>query len=186
MKITELETDRLLLRQWKKQDFLIFAELNSSPEVMEYFPGLLSKEQSDAMALKCQSLISRRGWGFWATEIKHSGEFIGFVGLHKPSAALPFSPCVEIGWRVHKRYWGNGYATEAAAAGLRHSFEVLSLKEVVSFTTVSNARSRSVMERLGLENVQQNFKHPDLHRGHVLSEHVLYKMTRTQWKESGL
>ena len=186
MKITELETDRLLLRQWKEQDFLVFAELNSSPEVMEYFPGLLSKEQSDAMALKCQSLISRRGWGFWATEIKRSGEFIGFVGLHKPSAALPFSPCVEIGWRVHKRYWGNGYATEAAAAGLRHSFEVLSLKEVVSFTTVANARSRSVMERLGLENVQQNFKHPDLHKGHALSEHVLYKMTRTQWQESGL
>lgn len=82
--IAELETNRLLLRQWVGQDLPAFAALNSEPEVMEYFPALLSREESNAMAEKCKSLISEKGWGFWATELKISGRFIGFVGLHTP------------------------------------------------------------------------------------------------------
>jgi ribosomal-protein-alanine N-acetyltransferase len=186
MKIAELETERLLLRQWREQDLPVFAELNSDLEVMEYFPKPLNREESDAIAQKCESLISERGWGFWATEIKDSGEFIGFVGLHKPKATLPFSPCVEIGWRLLKKYWGNGYASEAAREALKYSFEILCLNEVVSFTTVSNFRSQAVMERLGLHNTHQNFEHPDLPKGHALSKHVLYKITKSEWQENDL
>jgi len=186
MKIAELETERLLLRQWKEQDFPVFAKLNSDLEVMEYFPKPLNREESDAIAQMCESFILERGWGFWATEIKESGKFIGFVGLHTPKATLPISPCVEIGWRLLKNYWGKGYASEAAREALKYSFEILRLNEVVSFTTVSNVRSQAVMERLGLRNTHQNFEHPDLPKGHVLSEHVLYKITKSEWQENGL
>lgn len=182
MKVAELETERLLLRQWRGRDLPVFAKLNADPEVMAYFPKTLNSDESDAMAQKCESLISAKGWGFWATEIKESGEFIGFVGLHTPTATLPFLPCVEIGWRLLRKYWGNGYASEAAKAALKYSFEILCLNEVVSFTTVSNTRSQAVMQRLGLCNTQQNFEHPDLPKGHPLSEHVLYKLTQSEWQ----
>jgi ribosomal-protein-alanine N-acetyltransferase len=99
---------------------------------------------------------------------------------------LPFSPCVEIGWRLLKSYWGNGYASEAARAALKYFFEILCLSEVVSFTTVFSFRSQAVMERLGLRNTHQNFEHPDLPKGHALSEHVLYKTTKSEWQENGL
>lgn len=181
MNLIELETQRVLLRQWKEQDFSAFATLNSDPTVMEFFPNLLSREQSDVMAQKCQSLIANRGWGLWACELKTSGEFIGFVGLHQPESNLPCSPCTEIGWRLHKHCWGKGYATEAARAALRFGFEGIFLNEIVSFTTVTNVRSRSVMERLGMVNTHNNFKHPKIPKNHPLSEHVLYKMPKSDW-----
>ncbi len=186
MKITELETERLLLRQWKESDFKNLAILNSDPEVMEYYPTLLSREESDAMGYKFQALLSEKGWGFWAVELKNLDSFIGFAGLHTPKQSLPFSPCVEICWRLLKPYWGNGYATEAAKATLKFTFETLGLTEIVAFTTVLNSRSRSVMERLGFGNTFQNFSHPDIPPGHPLSEHVLYKLTRSEWQSNGL
>ena len=92
----ELETQRLLLRQWKAADREPFAALNADPVVMEYFPAPLTREKSDAMADYCERLIAERGWGAWATEIKATGEFIGLVGLNIPRADLPMSPCVEV------------------------------------------------------------------------------------------
>jgi ribosomal-protein-alanine N-acetyltransferase len=186
VKIAELETNRLLLRQWVENDLPIFAALNSDHEVMEYFPALLSIEESNEIAEKCKSLISERGWGFWAVELKSSGEFIGFVGLHIPKPNLPYSPCVEIGWRLIKKSWGNGYATEAGQEALDYAFNTLNLSEVVSFTTISNIRSRSVMKRLGFSNTHQNFEHPDIQKGHPLSEHVLYKISKQEWQKHGL
>jgi len=106
----EFQTTRLLLRQWTPADRAPFATMNADPRVMRHFPALLSRAESDAMADRCQALIEERGWGFWAVELKASGAFIGFVGLHTPSATLPFSPCVEIGWRLAADYWGQGSA----------------------------------------------------------------------------
>ena len=180
----ELETKRLLLRQWKAQDLPVFAALNSDPEVMKYFPALLNREQSDALALRCKSLIAEQGWGFWAVEIKSSGEFIGFEGLNAVKPGLPFYPAVEIGWRLDKAHWGKGYATEAARAAVDYAFNLLQLNEVVSFTSVNNMRSRALMQRLGMTDTQQNFQHPDLPSGHALSEHVLYRITRKGWEGS--
>ena len=181
MKVAVLETERLLLRQWRKSDLPVFAKLNSDPDVMKYFPKPLNRDESDALAQRCKMLISKRDWGLWAAELKATGEFIGFVGLHKPKDTLPFSPCVEIAWRLHKNFWGNGYATEAAKEALKYSFETLGLNELVSFTTVLNYRSRAVMERLGLRNTHQNFNRPDLPIHHTLAEHVLYKITISDW-----
>jgi RimJ/RimL family protein N-acetyltransferase len=138
VELIEVETERLRLRQWKSSDRGPFAALNADSKVMEFFPSLLTRAESDAMADRCQSLIEKRGWGFWAVEAKTTQEFIGFVGLHVPSAELPFSPCVEVGWRLAFQHWGKGFASEAAREALRVGFELLGLREIVSFTTVRN------------------------------------------------
>ena len=178
----ELETERLILRQWKDSDYPLFAEMSSDPVVMEFYPSTLSREESDAMANKIKGLIADQSWGFWAVERKKDQEFIGFVGLHKPTYELPVTECVEVGWRLRKEYWGKGYATEAAKEALRFGFETLKLKEIYSFASVLNKRSWAVMERLNMSNTGNNFEHPSIPKGHSLREHVLYKITNEQWK----
>ena len=181
--VVELETNRLKLRQWRESDFQPFAIMNADPDVMKYYPNPLSTSESDAMANKIKRLISERSWGFWAVETISKGEFIGFVGLHIPTYELPVAPCVEVGWRLDKKYWGRGYATEAANEALRFAFQNLELNKVYSFASVSNKKSWKVMERLGMVNTGNNFEHPVIPEGHVLREHVLYSITRDQWKE---
>lgn len=187
-----IETERLYLRQWQASDFAVFAEINADPEVMKYFPKLLSTAVSNAIAHKCQQLIIDKGWGLWAVSLKdrskENGAFIGFVGLNDTHADMSFAPAVEIAWRLHKDFWGQGYATEAARAALNFAFNELSLDEVVSFTAVINKRSQRVMERIGMINTRANFYHPALDANHRLAKHVLYNITRQQWNNqlSGL
>ena len=184
--INTIETERLYLRQWQASDFAPFAEMNADPEVMEYFPKLLTTSMSNTIAKKCQSLIDDNGWGFWAVSLKETDTFIGMVGLNNAHADMPFSHAVEIAWRLHNDYWGQGCATEAARASLNFAFDTLGLDEVVAFTAVINKRSQLVMERLGMTNTQENFFHPMLESNHRLAEHVLYKITRQQWQDSVL
>lgn len=181
IEIIEPRTERLQLRLWKPSDREPFAAMCADPRVMEYFPGTLSRSESDAISEKCQTLIAERGWGVWAAELLETNEFIGIIGLHIPSADLPFSPCVEVLWRLAPSKWGRGYATEAGAAALKVGFAQLDLQEIVSFSVASNHRSRSVMERLGMVYTGNTFAHPDVPaRGH-LREHCLYKITRERW-----
>lgn len=180
--ITELRTERLLLRQWCDKDFAGFAELNADPDVMEFYPDLLSRQESNAAAEKFKFLIAQNGWGFWAVELRHDQSFIGLVGLHKPIYELPFSPCVEIGWRLASAFWGRGYATEAGRACLDFAFAQLDLSEVFGFTSVSNMKSRAVMERLNMANIGANFDHPIIPDDSPLREHVVYKINKQQWR----
>ena len=179
---TELETARLKLRQWQAHDLEPFAKMNADPRVMEFFPALLSRAESDAMADRMQALIAQRGFGFWAAELKVSRAFIGFVGLHIPTAELPFSPCVEIGWRLAFPFWGQGYATEAASEALRLAFTELNLPEIVSFTAIGNLRSQAVMRRLNMQRQPGTFQHPDFPAGHPLREHCWYRLSREEWQ----
>lgn len=174
--LIEVETERLCLRQWRLAEHEPFAAMNADPRVMEYFPATLTRTESDAMAEHCQLLIEERGWGFWAAEYKATHEFIGFVGLHTPSAELPFSPCVEVGWRLAFSHWGKGFASEAAKEALRVGFHSLGLNEIVSFTAVGNRRSRAVMERLGMWE-SGTFDHPHVPEGLGLRRHCLYRLT---------
>lgn len=183
MKLIELETRRLKLRQWCVDDLKPFAALNADMRVMEFFPVPLTRNESDAMADRCKALIVERGWGFWAVERKRTGKFMGFVGLHVPVPELPFSPCIEVGWRLAFQYWGKGYATEAAKAALGIAFASLALQEVVSFTPVCNTKSRAVMERLGMRSIEQTFAHPHVPDGSKLRKHCLYRLSLRQWKE---
>ena len=181
MKIIEFKTSRLHLRQWRDSDFEPFARLNADPRVMEYFPSPLDREASDALATRLESFIAERGWGSWAVEIAASGEFIGFVGLNIPRHALPFSPCVETGWRLAFDHWHKGYATEAATAVLQIGFEEVQLDQIVSFTSTHNHRSQAVMQRLGMKRDENTFQHPAVPDDNPLKEHVLYRLNREQW-----
>ena len=179
----ELETPRLRLRQWRASDREPFAAMNADPAVMEFFAGLQSRAASDASIDAWQAQFQERGWSNWAVELRSTGTFIGFVGLSVPRRVLPFSPCVEVGWRLARASWGFGFATEAARASLRFGFEQLALPDIVSFTSVLNLRSRAVMERIGMHDTHQDFDHPALPEGSALRRHCLYRLTREQWLE---
>ena len=178
-RLIEPRTERLQLRQWRAADRAPFAALTADPDVMRYFPAPMSRVQSDAMADKCEALIAERGWGAWAVERISDQCFIGMVGLHIPQADLPFSPCVEVLWRLAKNAWGQGLATEAAQAALAVGFDNLQLREIVAFTTHGNTPSQAVMQRLGMERDRHgDFDHPALPASHTLRPHVLYRLRR--------
>jgi RimJ/RimL family protein N-acetyltransferase len=173
--VRRADLSRVVLRQWRDEDREPFARLNADPETMRYFPSTMTREQSDAMVDWASGLIEERRWGLWAVEVPSVAPFVGFVGLNVPS----FMPdVVEIGWRLLKDHWGNGYATEAGREVLRYGFEELRLDEIVSFTTVSNTPSRRVMERIGMtHDPSRDFDHPNVPEG-PLKRHVLYAITR--------
>lgn len=175
MHIQEIETERLRLRQWQDSDYPLFARINADVESMRFFPETLTVDQSNDLARYCRGLIEQQGWGVWAVEEKMTKKFIGFTGLHKPTDELPFTPCVEIAWRLARAAWGNGFATEAASAALSFAFGELALHEVVSFTALTNTPSERVMQRLGMKRDPQTFAHPSIPSGHPLREHLLYR-----------
>lgn len=176
-----LKTERLILRNWRESDFEAFCNMGADPEVMRYFPSTLTQEESLVVANKIKSYIEERGWGFWALEIPGQCDFIGFTGLHIPKDDLPCSPCVEVGWRLSKQFWGKGYATEAATASLQYGFSELHLSEIVAFTAATNVPSMKVMQRLGMQNTGKDFDHPDVPLHSNLRRHVLYKITQGEF-----
>jgi RimJ/RimL family protein N-acetyltransferase len=168
-----IRTSRLVLRPWREADLAPFAALNADPAV---------NAESDAMAGRIAAHFERHGFGLWAVEIPGVAPFIGFVGLAVPPFEAHFTPCVEVGWRLARDAWGHGYATEGAHAALAHGFGALGLAEIVSMTVPANARSRRVMERLGMDrSAEDDFDHPRLPVGHALRRHVLYRLRREDW-----
>lgn len=179
----ELTTARLRLRAWSERDLAPFAALNADPRVMEFFPSALTRAESDALVARIQEHFAEHGFGLWAVQAPGVAEFIGFVGLAVPTFQAHFTPCVEIGWRLAFDYWGRGYSSEAATAVLDFAFGDLGLEEVVSFTVPDNLRSRQVMGRLGMRrSPADDFQHPGLPEGHPLRAHVLYRLSRRQWR----
>src|SRR3954447_2163393 len=163
----------------------MFAALNADPRVMAYYPRMLSRAESDALVARIRAHFARHGFGLWAVEVPGRAGFIGYVGLAVPRFEGPFTPCVEVGWRLAAEHWGRGYATEAASAVLAHAFGPLGLDEVVSFTAPANRRSLRVMERLGMtRSPADDFEHPSLPAGHPLRPHVLYRLSRAAWLAS--
>ena len=169
------EPEEIILRQWRDSDLEPYAAMNADPEVMRYFPGLLTRAETAASLQRLHRAIDERGWGTWAVDV--DGEFAGFTGLNVPTFAAPFMPCVEIGWRFRRKYWGRSLAYRAARAVLARGFESLKLAEIVSFTATTNLRSRRLMERLGFEHDPDgDFDHPSIREGHELRRHVLYRI----------
>ncbi len=182
-----LETARLILRRWRDDDVAPFAAMNADPRVREFFPGTLTAEESATSAQFIRQHFLRHGFGLWAVEVAGGAPFVGFIGLSVPSFTAPFTPCVEIGWRLAFDAWGRGYATEGAHAAAAFAFEELRLPEIVAMTTPANVRSRRVMERLGMQHdPADDFDHPALADGHALRRHVLYRLSRARWSERPL
>jgi len=179
----ELITPRLFLRAWQESDRAPFAQMNSDPRVMRWFPAPMSTHESDAMVDRLTEHHERHGYTAWAVEVRDSvhgpAPFVGFVGLMQPRHSMPFDhepPLVEVGWRLDPKWWGMGIATEAAAASLAYAFGELKLDEVVSFTVPANVESQAVMQRLGM-SYSGTFNHPS---GGLAwwAPHVLYRARR--------
>ena len=177
--MSELATSRLTLRQWRDADLAPFAALNADPEVMRYFSATMTQAQSAEFAGYVRDTIERQGWGLWAVEVNDGPPFVGFVGLNRVSFESHFTPAVEVGWRLARPFWGNGYATEAGEAALAYGFERLDLEEIVSFTSPLNEPSIRVMRRLGMKHdATGDFDHPRVAEGSPLRRHVLYRLAK--------
>jgi ribosomal-protein-alanine N-acetyltransferase len=174
-KIEKIETERLILRSWRADDAEVLFEINNDSKVIEFLPKALTRQECQNFINKENAQIAQKGFGLWACELKKTNELIGFVGLGIPNFESHFTPCVEIGWRLSFKHWGNGYATEAAKMALKIGFENFNLKEIVSFTTAQNAASIAVMQKIGMTRDKNgDFNHPKLPANHRLSRHVLY------------
>jgi RimJ/RimL family protein N-acetyltransferase len=184
--VPRLRTERLLLREWRDDDREPFASLNADPEVALFLGAPLSRADSDALVGRIVAHWRDDGFGLWAVERVEDGAFLGFTGLAVPAWAP--GPETEIGWRFARHAWGHGFATEAAEASVRFAFEALGLDELVSYTSVSNTRSRRVMEKLGMTRSNPtdafDFLHPRLASDHPLRPHLTYRLPRTTWVAS--
>ena len=180
--ISELRTERLVLRTWRDDDLDAYAQLSADPRVMEYFPKTLSRDESDASAGRFRDHFAAHGFGMWAVEVPGAAPFIGFVGLCWVPFAAPFTPAVEIGWRLATEHWGRGYASEAARAALAAGFDRLGLDEVVAMAMPDNLPSLRVMEKLGMQrSPSEDFLHPWVTDGGPKGLRVLYRISRAAW-----
>ncbi len=183
--VPTLRSQRLLLRAWQASDREPFAALNADARVMEHYPEPYSRERSDAFADRIEAGWQQHGYGLWAVERLDQGCFIGYLGLWPATFPAPFTPAVEVGWRLAVQHWGSGFATEGAAAALEFGFLTLGLAEIVSFTARRNVRSWRVMQRLGMtRDHAADFDHPAVPAGHPVQPHVLYRLTRDRWAQA--
>jgi RimJ/RimL family protein N-acetyltransferase len=175
--IVILETQRLRLRNWLEADRDLFREINSDPKVMEFFPFRRSHEEADLLFDRVNAMIREDGLGFYAVELKETGEAMGFCGLAPANMPGIFPPeTIEIGWRLATRFWGNGYITEAAEALLSYGLKAKGLDAIISFAVAQNHRSTAVMKRIGMTHCPElDFDSPRVPDSHPhLKRHVTY------------
>ena len=170
-------TPRLILRRWRETDLPLFAEQNADPITMRFLGGPLTSVESDAYAARMEANHETHGFGKWAVEAPGVAPFIGAIGLAHVRIDAPFVPAVEIAWRLNSRYWGQGFATEAARAAMTDGFERAALIEIVAMTALLNTSSMRVMERLGMTRSIE-FDYPKYPPGHPLRRHILYRAAR--------
>lgn len=175
--MTELRTDRLVLRRWRDSDLAPWAAMNADPAVREHLGPVLAREQTDAQVALFEAEFDSRGFGWWAVETRAAGDFIGFTGFDVLDESTPATG-VEIGWRLARHAWGHGYATEAARAALAFGFGTLCLPEILAVTAAVNHRSRAVMHRLGMTHDPADAFDDTQHPEGPLRRQVLYRLGR--------
>jgi RimJ/RimL family protein N-acetyltransferase len=188
LQLSEISTERLILRRWRDSDREPFAALNADPVVREFLQGTIDRAASDAFVDRIEAHWDEHGWGLWAVEVPRVAPFVGYVGLW-PADFLTGEPAVEAGWRLARGHWGHGYATEAAHEALRVGFDIIGLHEIVSFTVPANLRSVRVMERIGLvRDPGRDFDHPHVDAAAYpeLVRHVFYFLTVGRWRQDYL
>ena len=182
-----LVTERLRVRLWTEADRAALRRMNADPRVMKFFPSTLSEAESDALLARIQAHQAEHGFTLWAVEDKATGNLAGLTGLARVAFDAPFTPCVEIGWRLARRHWGKGYITEAAERLLAFGFTEKNLGEIVSFAVAGNTRSIAVMQRIGMIAApERDFNMPGIEDAHAaLRPHVLYTLDRATWQQKG-
>jgi RimJ/RimL family protein N-acetyltransferase len=172
----ELNTTRLKLRNWKVDDLPGWIEMNSDPVTLQYFQRTDTKEESENSFVRNKNFLELHEFGLWAVEEKETGNFIGFIGLsEKFIEGVSFTPCIEIGWRLHKEFWGRGYATEGALEVLRFAQQELKIDQIYSYTARINTPSINVMKKIGLiERPELDFDHPKIDAGLPIRNHVVF------------
>lgn len=174
-----IRTPRLLLREWRDSDLDPFEAMGSDPRVMEFFPSLLDRAQSASAIARYRAHFAEHGFGFLAVEVPGVADFVGICGMAWARFQVPFTPCVEIGWRLAYDHWGHGYATEGALAVRDYCFSALHFDHIVAFTAINNRRSRHVMEKIGMTyDAAADFDHPSVPEGNPVRRHVLYRIAR--------
>jgi RimJ/RimL family protein N-acetyltransferase len=177
-----IETERLILRHWQERDIDPCTVNNSDPKVMEFLGPLRTREETAMGIAKTQKYIDDHGYGLYAAELKETGMCIGYIGCAALSFDAPFTPTIEVGWRIGAQYWGRGYAPEGARAVLGDMFTRLGHEEIISITAVINTKSIRVMQKIGMHtDPRENFNHPKLAIDNPLRPHVLYRMKKKEW-----
>jgi RimJ/RimL family protein N-acetyltransferase len=174
-----LETDRLILRPFRDADREPWAAMNADPDVMTHFPATLSRTEADAVIERVNGKIAETGVGFWALERKADGVFLGFAGLNLIGHEhLPVFGLWEVGWRLARHAWGEGYASEAGRASLAHGFGAMGLERVIAYTAITNIPSEAVMQRIGMAAApDMAFDHPAFPEGDPRRRHIVYAKT---------
>lgn len=174
---TILQTKRLLLRKWTENDITHLIRMNQDKEVMRFFLDTMTEQQSIDFYHRVQRHFQETGYGLYVVEEVISGAFLGYTGCMIATFESAFTPCVEIGWRFNKKYWGNGFATEAALACLHYGFSALKFDAIYSFTSLHNEKSEAVMQRIGMKKIGEFF-HPRVPIDHPLCLHVTYTIEK--------
>jgi RimJ/RimL family protein N-acetyltransferase len=171
-----IETERIDLRPWNiEKDLPIMAKINADEETMRYFPRTYTEEETKNLMVRANESIEQNGFGLFAAELRDEEILLGFVGLNIPSFEAEFCPCIEIGWRLDKKYWKKGYASEAAKAILDYGHRHKKIAEIVSFTSPLNEASVKVMQKIGMKaDPSRDFSHPNIEKDNRLSKHVFY------------
>lgn len=178
-----ITTRRLVLRAWQEEDIPVFSEMCADPEGMAFLPKLLTVEETKQMVGRIVEHFEKHGFGLYAVEKKDTKTFIGYTGLMVAAFESFFTPCIEIGWRIRRTEWNQGFATEAAKACLDYGFTHLGMEKVYSFTSVHNLASERVMQKIGLQR-EGIFQHPLISPDHFLREHLLYSIKKDDYRRS--
>ena len=182
---TLIETERLILRTWKKEDADPYFKINQDPKVIEHLPSSLTIDQVNDFIDRKNIHQEKYRYSLWAVESKESSALMGFIGLNYTDWKSHFTPAVEVGWRLGSQYWGNGFATEGAQASLEYGFKTCGLKEIVAYTVPKNSRSIRVMEKISMKHDRNgDFTHPKLAADHPLSQHILYRLTADEYLQA--
>jgi RimJ/RimL family protein N-acetyltransferase len=178
----QLFTQRLILRSWRDSDRQRFAEMSADADVMEHLRPLATRDARNAWIDFQIDHQSSHGFCLWALESRESGIFMGAAGLLHVGFAAHFTPAVEVGWRLARPFWGQGFAAEAARAALQFGFGEICLTQVVAHASVRNARSRRLMAKLGMSHDRaEDFDRPGIPESEPLRRQVLYRLTRDAW-----
>lgn len=168
---------RLGFRNWQDADIQKMAEINADPDVMEFFPGTHSYEKTEEFIERMKKQMAAKGYCYFAVDKLENAEFIGFIGISDQTYEASFTPCIDIGWRLGKKEWGKGYATEGAGRCLDYAFNQLGIKKIYSIAPKINAKSEHIMLKIGMRKVGE-FIHPALARDERLKQCVLYEISK--------